>query len=198
MLAVEHLYAPPKVESASLRRIRLLSLPFEIAFAALAALATALLVAVVLVGLFYQGENFRLTHGGPTLYLPGDAWPADTIRIADVPLSSRLIGFVVILCIQAPLIAAFVSLSRLFDAYRRGMVFAPGPVRWMQRAGFCLIAFALAPGVFQPVVQAAGLMDRNWFHGHTVAALLIGGGLFVLANVIALGREIQKESEGYI
>jgi hypothetical protein len=68
----------------------------------------------------------------------------------------------------------------------------------MRRAGAFLIAYALAPGLLQPVVHAAGLMDRDWFHGHSVASLIVGAALFVLAYVIALGREIEKDGKGYI
>jgi hypothetical protein len=77
-------------------------------------------------------------------------------------------------------------------------VFAQAPIQWMRRAGFFLIAFGLAPALVQPVVQAAGLMDRDWLHGHSIAAVLVGGALFVLAYVIALGRELEQEGEGYV
>lgn len=198
MAAVEQLYAEPKAESPALRRIRRLSLPFELVFAALALLIALVYIATIAAGLFYAGENFRLTTAGPTLYLGGDAFAPGSVKISDVPLGSRLIGFIPLTLIQGALIAAFYCLHRLFGAYRRGLVFAEEPTRWMRRAGAALILFALAPGLMQPLVQAAGLMDRNWLHGHTIAALLVGGALFVLASVITLGREIEEEGEGYI
>jgi hypothetical protein len=198
MAVVERLYAEPKPESPALKRIRRLSLPFEILFAVLAGLVAALFLGVCFAALFYTGENFRLTTGGPTIYFASDAYAPGSVRIADVPLSSRLIGVIPLAAIQGSLIAAFFCLHRLFGAYRRGVVFDEAPVRWMRRAGFFLIAFALTPLLFQPLVQAAGLMDRKWLHGHTIAALLVGASLFVIASVIALGRDIEKEGQGYV
>jgi hypothetical protein len=198
MAAVEHLYAAPRAESKALRRIRLLSLPFEILFAALTAVMVATYAVVILAGLFYEGENFRLTQSGPTVFLGDDRYPADSIRVADVLLAARLVGLVLVTAIHGSLIAALFSLHKLFGCYRRGAVFAQAPIQWMRRAGFFLIAFGLAPALVQPVVQAAGLMDRDWLHGHSIAAVLVGGALFVLAYVIALGRELEQEGEGYV
>jgi hypothetical protein len=127
---------------------------------------------------------------------------AKTLRARSIAISmsfaARLIGFIPLTIIQGALVGAFYCLHRLFAAYRRGLVFDEAPVRWMRRAGALLIVFALAPAAFQPLVLAAGLMDRAWLHGHTIAALLVGGALFVLASVITLGREIEEEGEGYI
>lgn len=198
MVAIERLYAEPKPESPALRRIRLVSAPFEIVFAVLGALVALVYVGTVLAGLFYTGENFRLTTAGPTIFLAGATFPTDSVKVSDVPIGARLIGLLPLTIIQGALIGAFFCLHRLFGAYRRGVVFAEAPVRWMRRAGALLILFAVAPGLFQPLVRTAGLMDRAWLHGHTIAALLIGGALFVLASVIALGREIEREGEGYV
>jgi hypothetical protein len=198
MVAIERLYGDPKPQSPALKRIRLLSAPFEIVFVGLCGLVSFVYLATILAALFYAGENFRLTEQGPTLYLGDDAFASGSVKISDVPLASRLIGLAPLTIIQGALAAAFYCLHRLFGAYRRGIVFAEETTRWMRRAGALLIVFALAPGLLQPLVRAAGLMDRAWLHGHTIAALLIGGALFVLASVIALGRDIEKEGEGYV
>lgn len=197
MVAAENLYAEAP-ESPALTRIRRLSAPFEITFFGLAALVGFVYVATIGVALFYTGEHFRLTAEGPTLYVGQDTFAPGSIKISDARLSSRLIGLVPLTIIQGALAGAFYCLHRLFGAYRRGVVFAEQPIRWMRRAGALLIAFAVAPGLLQPLVRAAGLMDRAWLHGHTIAALLIGAALFVLANVISLGREIENETQGYV
>lgn len=198
MTAVEHLYAEPKRESASLRRIRLLSLPFELVFAlsALAVLSFFLLLAGL--ALFVDSPNLRIGPEGGWLGEPGDPYPPGTIAISDLPLASRLGGVVAAALIQGSLAGALFCLYRLFSAYRRGHVFAQPSIAWMHRAGMCLVAFAFMPGVMQPLVQALGLLDRQWFQAHNLVALIVGGALFVLASVIALGREIEKEGEGYI
>src|SRR5215475_12729070 len=113
MALVERLYAQTAAaESPALTRIRRLSLPFEIAFGLFAALSALLFLAVVAVGLFYTGEQFRLTTHGPTLYLGRDAFAPGSIKISDVPLLSRVIGCGVMFVIQGGLIAAFYSLHR--------------------------------------------------------------------------------------
>jgi hypothetical protein len=194
MAAVEQLYVAPKSESPALKRIRRLSL----LFAAFAILVAFIYLATLAAAFFYTGEDFRLTTDGPTLYLGNDAFAEGSVKISDVPLASRLIGFAPLTIIQGALIAAFYCLYKLFAAYRAGIVFAEMPVRWMRRAGGALALFAIAPGLLQPLVQAAGLMDRNWLQPQMVAALLVGGALFVLASVITLGRELEEEGEGYI
>lgn len=198
MADVEHLYAEAAEEPPALRRIRHLSLPFEIVFLLLAGLVTLVYVVTVLAALFYTGEHFRLTENGPTFYLGSERFAPGSIKIADAPLTSRLLGFIPLTIIQGSLIAAFYCLHRLFAAYRHGLVFTELTISWMRRAGVALIIFAIAPGLFQPLVRAAGLRDQAWLHGHTIAALLIGAALFVLASVIALGRQIEEEAKGYI
>lgn len=197
MAVIERLYAEPKPQSPALTRIRRLSLPFEIIFALLAALAALLLIAVFVFALA-RGEMVRLSPEGAWLELDGPPWAANSIAISDLPLGAQAIGALALLVIQGALIGGLYCLHKLFGAYRRGVVFAAAPISWMRRAGMCLIAFALAPALFQPLVQAAGLLDRQWLHGHTIAALLVGGALFVLAHVIALGRDLEKEGEGYV
>lgn len=198
MAVVERLYAQPPPESPALTRIRRLSLPFEAVFAVFAGLVALVYLATILTALFYTGEQFRLTAQGPTLYLGDDPFAAGSLRIADVPLAARLIGLLPLSVVFGALAGAFFCLHRLFAAYRQGEVFTERSVRWMRRAGALLVVFAVAPGLFQPLVRAAGLMDRAWFHGHTIAALLVGAGLFVLSWVIALGRQLQEEAEGYV
>lgn len=198
MANVERLYAEPAPDAPALKRIRRLSLPFELVFLALAGLVALVYAATVLAALFYSGEQFRLTAEGPTLYLGGAAFAPDSIKISDVPLTSRLLGLLPLTAIQGALCAAFYYLHRLFGTYRRGLVFSETAIGAMRRAGIALLVFAIAPGLFQPLVRAAGLRDEAWLHGHTIAALLVGAALFVLASVIALGRQIEEESKGYI
>src|SRR5262245_1920946 len=124
MASVEQLYAEPRAEAPALRRIRRLSIPFEIIFLALAGLVAIIYVGTVLAALFYGGENFRLTENGPTLYLGDDPFAPGSIKISDVPLASRLIGFVPLTVIMGAQIAAFYSLHKLFSAYRQGLVFS--------------------------------------------------------------------------
>ena len=129
MAVVERLYAEPKAKSPALKRIQRLSLPFEIIFAVLAALGVCFFAGILLAGLFYTGENFRLTTNGPTIYIGDDTYAEGSVRVADVPLGARLVDFVAMLLIQGSLIAAFYCLHRMFGAYRRGSCLTTSPSR---------------------------------------------------------------------
>ena len=64
----------------------------------------------MLAGLFYNGEQFRLTSNGPTIYFDGDRFAANSIKMADVPFMSRLIGLGIMTVI------AVMAWRRQFDA----------------------------------------------------------------------------------
>ena len=201
-MAVQQLYVAPQASRPALRRIRRLSLPFEILFAALAMLNALLLLMVVWI-VFYGGQ-----HSGLHLFVGPDsgelivgeitAYPRDSIDVSELPLRSRLAGLIIAVGVLGSIVAACYCLHRLFGAYRRGIVFAEAPIRWMRRAGFFLVAAGVAPFAFQPLVQAAGLLDERWLPRQSLAFLIIGAALFVLANILALGREIEREGEGYV
>ncbi len=192
------LYAADKPESPARLRIRRWSLPFELLFAGLAALAGALALAVMFFALFPGAGAIWLNAENSWLIFAGDAPPLGAVRFNALPLATQLIAGGAFVAISASLIAAFACLAALFRCYRRGDVFGAAPQAWMQRAGVALIAFALAPGILQPLLAALGSPDRNWFHTHSLAALICGAALFVFARVVALGREVEREAKDFI
>jgi hypothetical protein len=208
MATVETLYVAPKPESRALRRIRLLSLPFQIVFAGLGVLQLLLSVLVAIAFFVADGQGLRLHPEGVHLTLsyvpdrgfvsdPAD-WPPDSVGVGDLPFLSQAYGAVVLVLLTACTVGAYGCLFKLFGAYRRGVVFAGSAMAWMRRAGALLVVTAVAPGALQPLTQALGLRDSHWLDGGKIAALLVGGALFVLAYVIELGREIETESKGYV
>ncbi len=198
MSDVISLYAVPAPESPARRRIRRLSLPFEIGFGVLSfltALATLIVVAAALwpgLDVLWMGED------NVWLVLPGDRPAAGAVSFAGLPLATQAMGGLAFIAVNGALFIAFIMLMRLFAGYRRGDVFGDTAQRLMQRAGGALVVFALAPGALQPLLRLAGSLDRAWFHGHSVAALIVGAALFVFARVVALGREIEREAGEFI
>ena len=192
-VAVE-LFPTPKA-SPALTRLRRLSLPFEGLFAVIAVLAATLL-AVILIGGAIPNPYLRIGPQGS--YIAFSGMMAGTVPITDMLPGTRLVGALAVTALFGSLAVAMWSLRGLFAGYRRGEVFTAASVSAMRRAGAGLIVFALAPALSQPVLRAAGSLDRAWFHGHSIAALIAGAALFVFAAVFALGQEIAREAEGYI
>ena len=199
MAQIEMLYAPRKRESPARRRIRMLSLPFELAFGAAAVLTVILLATILVLATGTETPYLRIDEAGAYITFNAvSSAPAGSIPVSDLALATRLAGAVVVATLYGSLAAAFVSLCRLFGHYRRGEVFARGAVGLMRQAGVWLIVFALVPAVSQPLMRSLGSPDRAWFHSVSIVALLVGGALFILALITQLGREIEHEGEGYI
>jgi hypothetical protein len=202
IMAIQQLYVAPQAHQPALRRIRQFSLPFEFLFAGLTILNALLFVLGALVLLFggdALGIHFLVSPESGELVL-GEitAYPPGSIDVTTLSLGSRLGGLLVLAGVVGTSTAAFYSLHRLFGAYRRGIVFAEPSIRKMRWAGFFLLAAGLAPLAFQPLVQALGLLDERLFPRQSLAFLIVGASLFVLAYVIALGREIEQDAEGYV
>lgn len=198
MDSVITLFAARAEESPARRRIRRLGLPFEILFLLLFGLTTLGMATVFLVGLMPGPAALWIGAGNTWLVLPGSNPPAGTLPFVSLPLATRLVGGLAFAIIGGSLALAFHWLRALFGAYRRGDVFGPAPQGFMQAAAVSLIVFALAPGLLQPMLRLAGSPDRAWFHGHSLAALMVGGVLIVLARVMALGREVERETREFI
>ncbi|MCC7267034.1 MAG: DUF2975 domain-containing protein [Caulobacteraceae bacterium] len=194
MTTAVDLFAPQQ-PSPALTRLRRLSRPFEILFAGLAVLALIFLAGLAVGGAI---PNPYLRIGPHGCFIAFSGALAGTIPVTDMSLVTRAVGLVAISSIFGAVAYAFWNLRALFAGYRRGEVFTEGAVAAMRRAGAGLIVFALAPALTQPVLRAVGSLDRAWFHGHSVAALITGAALFVLAAVFALGQEIAREAEGYV
>jgi hypothetical protein len=192
------LYAEEKPDSPARQRIRRLSWPFEWLFAALAALAAAFALAVLFFALFPGVAAIWLNAENSWLVFGGDAPPRGATAFNALPLATQAIAGGAYILISGSLIAAFFCLRALFHCYRQGDVFGAAPQAWMSRAALALIVFALAPGGVQPLLRALGSPDRNWFHTHSIAALIVGAALFVFARVVALGREVERESKEFI
>src|SRR5262245_34932360 len=114
MATVETLYVAPKPEPRALRRIRLLSLPFEIAFAGLALIEAALLLLILFFFFFGDPQALRVHPEGALISSDPTSWPADSVAVRGLPLVSRVYAGVFIFALAPMHIMAFVCLARLF------------------------------------------------------------------------------------
>lgn len=192
------LYGGQTQDSPARARIRRLSQPFEWLFAALAALVTLAAAAVMVFAVAPGFGAIWLNAENSWLVLAGHSPPPDAVAFNALPLTTQLTAGCAFALIAGSLVAALLCLRLLFASYRRGDVFGPAPQAQMQRAALALIVFALAPGALQPLLRAVGSPDRGWFHGHSLAALIVGASLFVFARVVALGREVEREAKEFI
>lgn len=192
------LFAPSRRESPARRGIRRLSAPFAVIFAALGGLTALAALAVFAFAIAPGADAIWIGPENTWLVLGRDQPPPGTVSFRSLPLSTQLVAGAVFTAIAGSLTAAFAFLHRLFAHYQRGDVFGAAPQAAMKHAALALIVFALAPGGLQPLLRAVGSPDRAWFHGHSLAALLVGAALLVIARVMALGREIESETEEFV
>ena len=194
---IEPLYPTRPISSEPLRRIRRLAWPLEIAFGVLAGFATLLLVAVLVMA-YVPGNYVTFNASGGWLTLDPSNAPPDAVTVPSLPIVTQLCGLVAGLAISGSLILALVSLHRLFGLYRCGIVFSSAAIGCMRRAGYGFLLFGVLPGALQPFMRAIGSPDRNWFHAETIPLLLIGSGLVVFSQIIALGVDLQRENKGFV
>ena len=198
MVAATHLYRSDLAERPALRSIRRLSAPFEWAFLLLAVLLCALASAVFF---FALAPGIAEIWIGPTnawLVIGRDTPPPGAVALRTLAPATQIVAGGAFALIAGAAVSAMFFLRSLFACYRSGDVFGDAPQAWMRRAALALIAFAAGPVLLQPMLRAVGSPDRGWLQGHTIPVFLIGAALLVFARVIALGRELEHESKGFV
>ena len=88
----------------------------------------------------------------------------------------------------------FFSLRRLFGLYAEGVVFAAENARCIRWVGIALIANAVAPGLGVLFLTSLNLViDHQWLHASSVQELVLGAVVYVIAQVMQVGHEIEEE-----
>ena len=125
--------------------------------------------------------------------------PRHYVLVSTMSLVQRLAHVPVGLLNAVPLIFLFWSLRRLFGLYAKGVVFAPDNARSLKHVGAALIVMAVAPFLGVQFLSALHLViDRQWLHGSTVQELILGVIVYVIAQVMQLGREIEEERSQFV
>ena len=196
--------APPP----ALRRMRLVSRGLEILFLALA--VGSGLVALPLIVDFivpYAGNAITLGPKGGliSLYVP---WghpghphplPAGYIPTEAMPVIQRLAHVPVGLLHIVPMVLLFWSLRRLFGLYAKGVVFTPDNARSLKHVGAALIVIAIAPWLGHAFLSGLHLaIDQNWMHGSSIQELILGAIVYVIAQVMQLGHEIEQDRSQFV
>jgi hypothetical protein len=190
--------SPPAPEAAAYRRIRLgsraLAGLFTVLAAGFAVVVAGLLVAVMV----YRGEALRIGPTAVWVVTSGPA-PAGSVAIASLPLVQRA-AYVAIGAVRAaPSLAILLGLRRLFGFYARGVVFGRENARQIGWLGAWLAIDAGVPFAEHLVQQALGYeIDRSWFHMVSLQELVLGALVLVIAEVMRVGHEIEREREGFV
>ena len=187
-----------KAPSASLERIKRLSRPFEIGFAGLALLSAAFFIFLVVMAFVPGGPFVFIGQGGGYFVTDPAKVPAGYIPVRELVPVAIGVGLIAAVFITGSKIVSFILLSRLFGCYQLGNVFGDRSITLMRQSGFALVVAAFAPAIAQPFVRVAGALDENWFHGSSVAALMVGSALFLFAHIITLGLELERENKGFV
>jgi len=187
--------AEPPPESLAQRRVRLGSRAAVWLFTGLFVLSAAILVTAIGVMLVYKGELVRI---GPDNCYIGEA-PANTVAFGSLPLVHRLVYVVVGVVRATPILMIFWSLRALFGGYARGEVFSPPQARRFGGVGGWLCAYAVSPLLCHLALSATGYeIDRNWAHMASLQAFILGFLVFVIGQVMQVGREIEEDREAFV
>ena len=182
-------------ETTAQRRVRLGSRGLVWLFTVLLTLSTAILVAALVTMIFYKGELVRI---GPDNCYIGEG-PPNSVAFGSLPLPHRLIYCLVGIVRAAPIIMLFWSLRSLFGLYAGGKVFSPENGRSFSQIGGWLCAYAVSPFVCHLFLSSTGYeIDKNWAHMASVQAFVLGLLVFVIGQVMQVGREIEEDREAFV
>jgi len=186
--------APPP-PSASHRRLRLGSRALAWLLTALLALTGLIAGVLILAVLAWPGENFRI---GPTAAWIGKG-PPDSVAFASLSIPHRAAYALVGTLRIAPVLAILAHLRALFLLYAGGEVFGAANARHIGRVGAWLCAYAVSPFLCHLFLSATGWeIDRNWFHLSSIQGLILGLLVFVIAQVMQVGREIEEDRDAFV
>jgi hypothetical protein len=195
MSTVVQLDPPPSEASPTHRRLRLFSRLLSWLFTGLL-FGVGVIAAVLIAGVVvYPGDDYRI--GSDAVWIGTGS--ADSVAFHALSLEHRLAYAVAGIVRTAPPLLIFWHMRGLFRLYAGGTVFAAENARHLGRAGAWLCAYALAPLACHLFLQATGFeIDRRWMHLSSIQAFVLGLMVFVIAQVMRVGREIEEDREGFV
>ncbi len=192
-------FEPVGAEEEPIRRaIRRRSRCLAILLSAALALAIAFALALIGAVLLYDGPLLAVGPGGIWFGRAPDE-SASLLPLTAFSSLQRLIGAFALTLLTAPAIFIFFHLRALFRLYSAGIVFAAANARHIKSTGVGLVAYAIAPFLANRSIRLAGVtVDPVWFHIDEAQAVFLGALLFVIANVMEFGHEIERERDGFV
>jgi hypothetical protein len=185
---------------AALRRMRLVSRCLEILFLALAVGFGLVGAAVILDFIVPYAPNVLAAcpYGG-LISIPPRVFPAPCVAVGDMPTMQRLVHAACGMLLLAPMVLLFWNLRRLFGLYATGVVFAPDNARRLKTVGAALVFLGLAPLFNQILLTSLHLaIGRTWIEGSNIQELILGAIVYVIAQVMQVGHELEEERGQFI
>jgi hypothetical protein len=180
------------------RGVRAFSAALAWSFTLLAALTAALLAAALLAMFLYRGEVLGIGAQGGLISFEGRL-PAGYAPLGSLPLANKLVYLVVGLIRYAPKAAILLSQAALFRLYSQGVVFDRANARHLRDTGLWLVVDGLTPFLCHLALAATGYeIDRRWAHLGSLQEVVLGALLFVIAEVMKVGREIEEERSQFV
>ena len=205
VLELHPLVDEPSQQTPSHRRIRwaskALAVFFGVIFVAYCLFVAAGILAFVIP---YAGDHLLIGPKGMLLYLgPPPAHPAPPpagyLTVARLPLLQRLAHVAVGPFVILPGLMIFWNLRQLFRLYGQGVVFSEANARLIKHIGIWLAASSVAPFITTNVLAAAHMrIDQNWFHDDTIPKIILGGVVYVIGMVMAVGHELEQEQDQFV
>ena len=190
--------AKREAERPTHRRIQARGRVFAALFTGLLWLLIAGTTALVLGALFYTGSHVFVGAEGVTIAF-GAGKPSDAVPLADLGARFRIGGAFALIAQMGPAILVLANLRGLFRLYAAGTVFARENAQHIKQIGLWLIAYAVAPFLsVHLLAMLDSVVDRAWFHLVELQALVLGGILLVIAQVMEAGREIELDRNGFV
>ena len=125
--------------------------------------------------------------------------PPPFVPLSSLPVIQRLAHVPPGLINFMPPLAIFWSLRRLFGLYARGVVFSRDNARCIQWIGVALVVKAVAPGLAVLFLTSLHMaIDHQWAHASSLQELILGGVVYVIAQVMQVGHEIEEDRSQFI
>jgi hypothetical protein len=171
-------------------------------FTAVLWFVTATTAALMLGALFYTGHQVAFGPNGGVLYFgdtSGEVLPPGYVWWSDVALRFRLGGFFAATFQFMPAVLVIDNLRGLFRLYAAGVVFSEENAHRFKWMAIWLIAYAVTPFItVQLLIALDCAIDTMWFHPAAIYAFVLGCVLFVIAQVMEVGRAIEQERDGFV
>ena len=192
--------APPSDRASILtyRSLRPLSRALSILFTLFMAASFLWLAAAIVVIFFFPNHVLMGASGGEVAFLKPPADAVGMVRFSNQPFVTRLSGLIDIVIGMVPVIYVCWHLRGLFGLYARGVVFVRENAVHLKRIGVWLVIWPIAKFVANMEFQLAGGTDKAWAQMVFVYSLILGVIVFVIAQVMEFGREIEEEKDSFI
>ena len=180
------------------RGVRGFSRALAWSFTAAAVLLAALLTAALLAMFLYRGGVLGLGAQGGLISFNGRL-PAGYTPLGALPLANKLVYLLVGVVREAPKVAILLCQAALFRLYSQGVVFDRANARHLRDTGLWLVVDGVAPLLCHLALAATGYeIDRRWAHLGSLQEMVLGALLFVIAEVMKVGREIEEERSQFV